>query len=109
MLCRWCCVHVVVCACCAGGVLYMWYCIHVIHVLLCICGIVLQVLCSRCVTTCVFVVLYNVCVYVWCCTPGVGVCVVLYNLYVYVLYSVMGQAGIGFSRPLFSLLRVEAV
>jgi len=63
------------CTRCAGGVVYVWCCVHVV---LCICGTMLRVLCSRCVTTCVFIVLYSVYVYVLCCTSVVGVCVVLY-------------------------------
>jgi len=62
-------------------------------------------------------VVHRVWVYVLRCTPNVGVCVVLYTrgrcmccvvhcvcvvlyiLYVYVLYSVMGHACMGLSRP----------
>ena len=78
-LCRWCCVHVVQVVLCTGGVVYMWYYVHVIHVALCACGTVLCVLCSHCIMTCVFIVLYSIYVYVLCCTPGVGVCVMLYT------------------------------
>jgi len=90
----WSCVHVVqvvLCACCicevvytlctrcASGTVYMWYCVQVVHVALCIFGMLLRVLCNCFIATCVFMVLYSGCIYVFCCTLGIGVCVVLYT------------------------------
>jgi len=83
----------------------------------CVSGIVFRVLYSSCVTTCVFVVLYRVYVYVFCCTPSVGVCVLLYIgcrcmccvlHYVYVLYNVMGQEGMRLLGTLL-IFGVEAI
>jgi len=73
-LCRWCCVHVILCTCCTYGT--------GVHVVLCTCHTCcvaamwyyVCALCNRGIASCVFVVLYSVYIYVLCCTSGVGVC-----------------------------------
>ena len=75
MLYRWYDVHAALCTCCADGSMYMWYC-GIVHMWYCV--IVLRGLCSHCIMTCIFFVLYSVYVYVLCCTLGVGVCIVLW-------------------------------
>jgi len=40
VVCRWCCVHVVLCTCHSCGDVYVWHCVHVVQLVRYTCGIV---------------------------------------------------------------------